>query len=150
MVYLEVERAVLPGRAEGIGSVLFRKINGGTSRIWASFLQNPMVPVDLPGMMGTDGGKFLSLDRCYAEASKGGRSNLRRLESNPRETSKPDELTKPLDPLLSLHWTNISGEVMDAHVGAPISVYWYLGDTYFALAIPGSAVGRRLSGLVST
>ena len=39
---------------------------------------------------------------------------------------------------------------MDAHGGASSFVYWKLGDTYLALTIPGSTVGRRLSGLVST
>ena len=38
---------------------------------------------------------------------------------------------------------------MDAHGGAPSFVYWKLSDTYLALTIPGSTVGRRLSGLVS-
>ena len=49
-----------------------------------------------------------------------------------------------------LHWTNISGEVMYALRGASIFVYWNFSDTYFALAIAGSAVGCRSSDLVST
>ena len=39
---------------------------------------------------------------------------------------------------------------MHAHGGAPITVYRNFSDTYFALAISGSTVGSRMSGLVST